>query len=157
LFNRRYLEESLEREIYRAGRKGTPLGVVMLDIDHFKQFNDTFGHEAGDAILHEIGVFLQRHVRSSDIACRYGGEEFTLIMPETSLEVACQRAEHLREAVKHVQVQHVQRSLGSIAFSFGVAVFPDHGSTAETLLRSADTALYQAKSEGRNRVCVAGQ
>lgn len=155
LFNRRYLEESLEREIYRAGRKGTPLGVVMLDIDHFKQFNDTFGHEAGDAILHEIGVFLQRHVRSSDIACRYGGEEFTLIMPETSLEVACQRAELLREAVKHVQVQHVQRSLGSIAFSFGVGVFPDHGSTAETLLRAADTALYRAKAEGRNRVCVA--
>ncbi len=156
LFNRRYLEESLEREIYRAERKGAPLGVVMLDIDHFKQFNDTFGHEAGDAILHEIGALLQRHVRSSDIACRYGGEEFTLIMPETSLEIACQRAGHLREAVKHLQVQHGKRSLGDVTLSFGVAVFPDHGTTAETLLRAADTALYQAKSEGRDRVCAAG-
>ena len=155
LFNRRYLEESLEREIYRAGRKGLPMGVVMIDIDHFKQFNDTFGHDAGDAVLHEMGALLHRHVRSSDIACRYGGEEFMLILPEASLEVACQRAGRLREAVEQIQMQHGLRALGVITLSFGVAVFPDHGPTAETLLRAADKALYQAKAEGRNRICVA--
>lgn len=155
LFNRRYMEESLEREIYRAKRNGTNMGVIMLDVDHFKEFNDTFGHEAGDVILHEIGVFLQRCVRGSDVACRYGGEEFILILPETLLEIVCQRAEWLRMAVKDIRASYGQQTLGHISLSFGVAMFPEHGQTAESIVQAADSALYRAKAAGRDRVCVA--
>lgn len=155
LYNRRYMEESLEREIYRARRKDAPLGVVMLDIDHFKQFNDHYGHEAGDDILREIGALLQRNIRGSDIACRYGGEEFILILPEATLEMTRLRAEQLREAIKHIHVQHGSQSLGTVTLSFGVAAFPDRGSTVDDIVKMADTALYKAKAEGRNRVCVA--
>ncbi len=154
LFNRRYMEESLKREVYRAVRKGTSLGIIMLDIDHFKKFNDTHGHAAGDALLHELGTFLKAHVRGADIACRYGGEEFTLILPDVSVEDARQRAEQLREEVRHLKVQDNNQTLGGITLSLGVAVFPLNGSTMEAVLRSADLALYQAKHEGRNRVVV---
>ena len=155
LYNRRYMEESLEREIFRANRKGTPLGVVMLDIDHFKRFNDQHGHVAGDAILCEIGALLQRHIRSCDIACRYGGEEFILILPEATLEMTRERAEQLREIVKNIRIQSINLSLCPVTLSFGVAAFPDHGSTTEIIVKMADTALYRAKAEGRDRVCVA--
>ena len=155
LFNRRYLEESLEREIHRAKRKQQSLGIIMLDIDHFKRFNDTFGHEAGDTVLRELGLFLQQYVRQSDIACRYGGEEFTLILPEASLEIVRQRAEQLRQGVKHLQVQHRRQSLGAITLSLGVACFPEHGLSAETVIRAADAALYRAKAEGRDAVRLA--
>lgn len=155
LYNRRYMDESLEREIFRANRKKTPLGIIMLDIDHFKRFNDTFGHEAGDAILRELGALLRRNIRSSDIACRYGGEEFILILPDAILEMTQNRAEQLREMVKLIHIQWGNQSLGPATLSFGVAVFPDHGSTAEAVVKMADMALYRAKSEGRDRVCVA--
>ena len=155
LYNRRYMEESLEREIYRANRKGASLGIVMLDIDHFKRFNDTFGHEAGDAVLHEIGALLQQCIRSSDIACRYGGEEFILILPEATLEMTRLRAEKLREMVKCIHMQINTTSLGPVTVSFGVAAFPDHGATTEVIVKMADLALYKAKAEGRDRVCVA--
>lgn len=155
LFNRRYLEESLEREIHRADRKQQSVGIIMLDVDRFKRFNDTYGHDAGDAVLRELGVFLQRYIRGSDIACRYGGEELTLILPEASLEVTSERAEQLRQGVKHLNVYHHSEALGIITLSLGVAVFPTHGVTGEAVIQSADNALYRAKKEGRDRVITA--
>lgn len=155
LFNRRYLEESLEREVNRAQRKQQTLGIIMLDVDHFKRFNDTFGHEAGDAVLRKLGQFLHTHIRVSDIACRYGGEELTLILPEASLDVTHQRAEQIREGVKHLQVQHRHQPLDAITLSLGVACFPQHGLTGEAVMQAADAALYRAKKEGRDAVRVA--
>lgn len=155
LFNRRYMEESLHREIATANRKGRQLAVVMLDVDHFKRFNDTFGHDAGDMLLREVGSLLQSNSRTSDIACRFGGEEFVMIYPETEPQFVLQRAEHLRQMISAMQVQHFGRSLGQITASFGISVFPDHGSTIEELLKCADEALYQAKGEGRNRCIMA--
>lgn len=157
LFNRRYMEESLEREQGLAERKNTPLGIIMLDIDHFKRFNDTFGHDAGDTLLREFGGFLKQHIRVSDIACRYGGEEFTVILPEAGVETVRHRAELLREGVKNMQVQYNHELLGVITVSLGVAVFPQHGSTTQAVLQAADACLYAAKEAGRNRVCVAGE
>jgi diguanylate cyclase (GGDEF)-like protein len=155
LFNRRYMEESLERELHRALRKHSPVGIIMLDIDRFKRFNDTFGHDAGDTMLRELSAFLQSHVRGEDIACRYGGDEFVLILPETPLEATQQRAEHIRETVKHLSVEHRHEPLGAITLSLGVAVFPVHGETAEVVLQAADAALYRAKQAKRDRVEVA--
>jgi diguanylate cyclase (GGDEF)-like protein len=155
LFNRRYMEESLKREIYRARRQGQPVGVIMIDIDHFKQFNDSFGHEAGDRVLQELASFLQSNIRSSDIACRYGGEELLLILPDADLAVTRQRAEHLREGVKHLQVVYHHQTLDTITISLGVACFPQQGLTGETVIQTADRALYQAKRLGRDRVAVA--
>lgn len=154
LFNRRYMEESLEREMRRAVRSRQPVGIIMIDLDHFKEFNDTYGHDAGDALLRMVGQMLQRGVRAEDIACRYGGEEFTLILPEASLLEAAQRAEYLRQAVKQLPVLHRKQTLSPVTFSAGVAVYPDHGPTAEAVLRAADMALYHAKARGRDRVSV---
>ncbi len=155
LFNRRYLDETMVREIHRVQRKGAPLGVIMLDLDYFKPFNDTFGHEAGDTLLRALGEFLLTQVRQEDVACRYGGEEFVLIMPEASLDVVKARAEEIREKVPQLQVLHRGQLLESITVSLGVAMFPDHGATGEDVLRAADDAMYQAKREGRNRGVVA--
>jgi diguanylate cyclase (GGDEF)-like protein len=155
LFNRRYMEESLKREISRARRQRQPVGVIMIDIDHFKQFNDTFGHEAGDRVLKELATFLQSNIRSSDIACRYGGEELLLILPDASLADTQYRAEQLREGVKQLQVQYRHQSVGSITISLGVACFPEQGLTGEVVIQAADRALYQAKGLGRDRVVVA--
>ncbi len=154
LFNRRYLEETLERELRRAVRNQRLLGAIMLDIDYFKQFNDTYGHETGDALLRELGKFIQARMRKEDIAYRYGGEEFTLIFPETTLEVTRKRAEQLREDVKRLGVNHQGLSVKPVTLSFGVAGFPEHGTTAAELLRAADEALYRAKATGRDRVVV---
>ncbi len=155
LFNRRYMEESLDREIQRCDRKHQPLGIIMLDVDHFKRFNDTFGHEAGDSVLKELGHFLQKYVRGSDIACRYGGEEFILILPEGSLEVTSKRAEQLREGIKHLHLKYRHEPLGQITLSLGVASFPEHGITGQAVIREADAALYKAKHEGRDAVRLA--
>src|SRR3989449_2060449 len=154
LFNRRYMEESLVRELRRAARNQRRLGAIMLDLDKFKVFNDTYGHEAGDTLLRELGGFLRSRTRGEDIACRYGGEEFVVILPDASMEVTQQRAERLREEFKRLNVQQRGRSLGPVTLSVGVAVFPEHGSTAEEILRAADHALYQAKAEGRDRVAL---
>ncbi len=153
LYNRRYLGEFLERELRRAERKQRPLSVLLLDVDHFKQFNDTYGHDAGDAVLRHLSQFLQAQVRGSDIACRYGGEEMVLILPEVSLDIAHQRAEQIRQGIKHLAIEY-QQQLDSITVSVGVACFPNHGSTSELLLQSADLALYQAKAAGRDRVVM---
>jgi diguanylate cyclase (GGDEF)-like protein/PAS domain S-box-containing protein len=155
LFNRRYLDETLNRELSRVRRKHAPLGVIMLDLDHFKRFNDTFGHEAGDNLLQALGKFLLTHLRREDVACRYGGEEFVLIIPEASLEVVLDRSEEIREKVPQLQVLYRGQELESTTVSLGVAMFPEHGDTAEEVLRAADDAMYQAKAAGRNRLVVA--
>jgi diguanylate cyclase (GGDEF)-like protein len=155
LFNRRSMEETLALEVARAARSRHTLSVIMLDLDRFKNFNDTFGHEAGDVLLRHLAKLLQTHIRPGDIACRYGGEEFTLILPNAPLEVAKQRTERLCELARHLSVEHQGRSLGPVTISAGIAVFPLHGSSEETLLRAADVALYRAKTEGRDRVIVA--
>lgn len=156
LYNRRFMEESLDRELERSVRRESSLGIMMLDLDHFKRFNDTFGHAAGDTLLREVGVFLRTHTRGEDIACRYGGEEFALILPDTSLDDCQRRAEQLLEGIRHLRVDHRQQSLGAITVSLGLSVFPFHGKRIGELLRAADQALYQAKEEGRNRVVAAG-
>lgn len=156
LFNRRYMEETLERELRRAERDGRPVGIMMLDIDRFKRFNDTYGHEAGDAVLEELGGLVQSSLRAGDVACRYGGEEFVLILPDASVGDVQKRADELREAVKRLPVSHRGQSLGAVRCSIGVSAFPTHGTRGETLLRAADAALYRAKHEGRDQVSIAG-
>jgi diguanylate cyclase (GGDEF)-like protein len=155
LFNRRHMEEILGRELHRAARNATSIAVLMVDIDHFKHFNDMYGHEAGDIVLREFGLLLRLHVRGADIACRYGGEEFLLIMSETDLETADQRAETLRERVAAMPLTYRGRRLPSITISVGLASFPEHGSSAAQIVAAADAALYRAKREGRDRVLVA--
>ena len=155
LFNRRYLEASFEREIQRATRRGIPLCVLMLDIDHFKRFNDNFGHEAGDALLANFGGLLGRILRKEDISCRYGGEEFTILMPEVDAELGKARAEQICAAVKVMDVPFHNRSLDRVTVSIGIAILPTHGITPEELLRKADLALYAAKRGGRDQVCIA--
>jgi diguanylate cyclase (GGDEF)-like protein/PAS domain S-box-containing protein len=155
LFNRRFMEESLEREMGRAARGNQPVALVMLDIDHFKRFNDSFGHQAGDTLLRALGNFLKQRTRGQDVACRYGGEEFAFILAGATLDAARQRAEILREELKLLQVQHAGQLLGTITLSIGIAAFPEHASNAETLLKAADDALYRAKKEGRDRIVVA--
>jgi diguanylate cyclase (GGDEF)-like protein len=156
LFNRRYLEEVLALELIRAVRKQYPIGIIMADIDHFKRFNDTHGHAVGDAVLVQVGNLLRTHVRSSDVTCRYGGEEFILILPEASREITQIRAEQMREDARQLHVHYEDQTLEAVTLSLGVAIFPDHGSTIDALFGAADTALYNAKRDGRDRVVVAG-
>lgn len=156
LYNRRYMVESLERELARARRRKLSLAVVMMDVDHFKRYNDTHGHRAGDAVLAGIGKFLLTNLRAEDIACRYGGEELTLILPEIDAAAADARLNGIREKIAALQFEHLSSTLGGVTVSVGVALFPDHGDTAEGLLQLADAALYQAKKSGRNRVVIAG-
>jgi len=156
MYNRRYMEETLEREVLRATRNNENVGVIMLDIDHFKDFNDTFGHQAGDILLQSLGHFFLSHVRGEDVACRYGGEEFILLLPGSSIEETRDRAEEMREKVNQMNVDFKGQALGKITLSFGVSVFPNHGTSPDILIQTADQALYRAKSEGRDRVVVAG-
>ncbi len=151
-FNRRYMEETLERELSRAARNRRPLAVIMLDVDNFKQFNDTYGHEAGDLALQNLCETLKRHIRSEDVACRLGGDEFVLVLPDTTAELATLRAEELTKAVAHTDVQYQGRRLEPMLLSFGVATFPDNGRTLKDLLRASDNALFRAKDEGRDAV-----
>jgi len=157
LFNRRYLEETFEREIARATRQGYPLGVIMLDIDYFKQFNDTYGHEAGDLMLKALAAFLHAHVRREDVVCRYGGEEFTIVLPGSSREVARQRAVMLQEKIEALKIDYLGHSLGPISLSQGVAVCPDDGETGPLVLKAADAALLRAKKSGRAQIFIAGE
>ncbi len=155
LFNRRYLEEVLSQEVSRAQRKHREIGIIMLDVDHFKSFNDTYGHDAGDHVLQSVGSLLKDSVRGSDVACRYGGEEFTLILPETTLEETAIKAEEIRQAIAQLHVAHQGQALGSLTASLGVAIFPQHGSTGAAVVQAADAALYRAKAAGRNQSIVA--
>ena len=156
LFNRRYMEETLERELLRASRKQLSLGIIMLDVDEFKHFNDTYGHAAGDEILRELGSLLLKLVRGEDIPCRYGGDEFIIILPEASHEVTRDRAELICEYAGMFHLQFGGHSLPAVTLSLGVAVFPENGSTSTGILRTVDAALYRAKHNGRGRVVVAG-
>jgi diguanylate cyclase (GGDEF)-like protein len=151
--NRGYLEESLAREEARARRSGQPLGVVMIDIDHFKRFNDTYGHAAGDTVLRGVGQYVMSLTRGEDIFCRYGGEEFVLIMVDTTARAAWERAEALRAGVQELAIEHEGQGL-SVTLSIGVAMIPDQARDGQSALRAADAALYRAKQEGRNRVVV---
>jgi diguanylate cyclase (GGDEF)-like protein/PAS domain S-box-containing protein len=157
LFNRRYFEESLDREVRRARRRGVALGVIMLDLDRFKVVNDEFGHEAGDVLLRAFGDFLRRNVRGEDVACRWGGEEFAVLLPEATIEATRERAEELRLGVKGIQAPYQNLMLGPVTISLGVAVFPDQGLSGQAVLRAADAALYQSKASGRDRVTSALQ
>ena len=154
LFNRRYLEETLERETQRATRTLGSVGVIMFDIDHFKKLNDRYGHAVGDRVLKEVADVAQSLTRSEDVVCRYGGEEFTVVMPGAE-DAAVDRAEQLRTAIESAYVEHDGSRL-SVTSSFGVATFPRDGLNAESVLRAADSALYDSKKGGRNRVTVAG-
>jgi diguanylate cyclase (GGDEF)-like protein len=155
LFNRRYMEETLEREVRRAQRAGRPMVVLMMDLDHFKRVNDDFDHDAGDALLREIGAALLRNLRREDVACRFGGEEFVLVLPEASLADAERRAEELRAEIKRLRVSDKGRLLGPVTISIGLAAYPEHGLAGDALLHAADAALYRAKREGRDRVVIA--
>jgi diguanylate cyclase (GGDEF)-like protein len=150
--NRGYLEESLAREEARARRNGTPLGVMMIDIDHFKRINDTYGHPAGDAVLRAVGQYVMSLTRGEDIFCRYGGEEFVLIMIDTTARAVWERAEALRAGVQELAIEHDGRTIGPITLSIGVAMIPDHARDGQAALKAADAALYRAKQGGRNRV-----
>ncbi len=155
LFNRRYLEESIAREVARVARDNQELGIIMFDLDHFKRVNDHYGHDMGDAVLRQLGEVLLHHVREEDIACRYGGEEFTVILPGADTEVSRQRAEELRQLIEAMKVQWGGQVIGNLSVSLGVACFPTHGKTWQEVLKAADKALYHAKQTGRKRVVVA--
>jgi len=156
LHNRRYLDETLARELHAAVRRKSPMCVAMLDLDHFKHFNDTFGHEAGDTLLREMGHLLRDNLRKSDISCRYGGEEFVLVLPDSSLDATKQRVEQLRAMVKQLDLRHGDRPLGRITVSCGIAQANPHGGTPRELLRAVDEALYAAKLAGRDCVVLHG-
>ena len=154
LFNRRFLEESLDRELQLASRKKQATSVLFLDLDHFKRFNDTFGHDAGDMVLQSLADLFRTFFRATDICCRYGGEEFAIILPESSAQDAAIRADALRSEVKSLRLQYKKQSVGTLSLSAGVAAFPEHGSTSGELLEIADQCLYESKARGRDVVTV---
>jgi diguanylate cyclase (GGDEF)-like protein/PAS domain S-box-containing protein len=155
LYNRRHLEDGLSRELHRARRGESMLCIAMLDLDHFKNFNDTFGHQAGDLLLREFGRVLREKLRKSDIACRYGGEEFVIVMPDSSLADTCQRVEEIRVLVKQLEIRHGEQLLSAITLSAGISGTRERGGvTMRELLHAADTALYAAKQAGRDRIVV---
>ncbi len=155
LFNRRYLDETLPRELNRAQRINAPLCVVMLDIDGFKQFNDSFGHGPGDLLLREFASVLREYLRKSDISCRYGGDEFVLIMPDSSIDETLQRVERIRVFLKELQqIRNTGLKVSVITLSAGIAAMPEHGSTESELIKAADEAMYAAKQAGRDRIVV---
>lgn len=155
LYNRRYLEETLDREVRRATRARQSLGILMIDLDHFKTFNDTYGHDAGDKVLRETGACLMNGVRTEDFVCRYGGEEFVVILPTASLENAHARAETLRLKIRELAIRHQGKPMGMVTISVGAAAFPEHGKSPKELMTAADAALYEAKRGGRDRVVTA--
>jgi diguanylate cyclase (GGDEF)-like protein/PAS domain S-box-containing protein len=153
VYNRRYLADAMDRELAQVGRSEKPASVVILDIDYFKQFNDTYGHRCGDFVLQYIARFLGERIRRGDVLCRYGGEEFVIFMPNAPLESAFQRAETWRNDIANAFIEYEDLHLKT-SFSAGVAGFPVHGSTSDAILNVADKALYQAKNSGRNRVVL---
>lgn len=160
LYNRRFFDESSRREVMRAVRqqaKGDYAGLVlmMIDIDHFKRFNDQHGHEAGDQVLREVAQVLQSQARGSDVASRYGGEEFTIVLADITQVLALERAQRVRQEVEKLVLHPSGQDAGTVTISIGLSQFPTHGSTVEALLLAADKALYVAKSAGRNRVVIA--
>jgi diguanylate cyclase (GGDEF)-like protein/PAS domain S-box-containing protein len=157
LYNRRYLEETLEREMRRAARAAQSLGILMIDLDHFKKFNDTYGHDAGDAVLRETGASLSKGIRAEDFVCRFGGEEFVVILPTADPETSRARAERLRTKMRELTIMYQGKSLGMVTISVGVAAFPAHGTSPKELMVAADAAFYEAKRGGRDQVVVASE
>jgi diguanylate cyclase (GGDEF)-like protein len=155
LYNRRFLDESLKRELSKAERNEKPVGMIMIDIDHFKKINDTHGHHIGDVVLVAVAKSLLENVRTGDIVCRFGGEEFAILLPGANLNITKGRAEALRGVIEKINFLDLGETIGSVTISLGAAVFPEHGSDAATLLQSADAALYAAKAGGRNQTMVA--
>jgi diguanylate cyclase (GGDEF)-like protein/PAS domain S-box-containing protein len=155
LFNRRFMIESFNREIARATRKQTKISLVMIDIDHFKNFNDSWGHAAGDELLIQLGKLFKERIRECDIACRYGGEEFVILMAESNIEDTFKRADKLREDTKNIRAYVNGQLLPPVSMSMGIAEYPTHGKNVDDLLHIADTALYRAKQEGRDKVIIA--
>lgn len=155
LFNRRYLNETLPRELQRVSRQKQPLSVILLDIDHFKRFNDTYGHDAGDAVLRAVGSVLQTRIRGDDVVCRYGGEEFVVILPGASLEDTWRRAEELCTRIRYLSLKHNGYPLQAVTISVGIAISPQHGTVSDTLMKVADSALYRAKAMGRDCIVMA--
>lgn len=153
LYNRRFLNETLPREIARVEREQNYLSIILADIDHFKQFNDTYGHQAGDEILVEIANHLKKVTRASDIICRYGGEEFLMVLPGSTIEIAQNRADEIRQSIENNIIQYKDLLLKT-TISLGVAAFPNNGKAAEEIINKADQAMYQSKLTGRNRVTV---
>ena len=151
------MEEALEREIVRSSRTNARLSIVAIDLDHFKRFNDTFGHEGGDLVLREVGTVLLKIAHGDNLACRLGGEELLLILPDTPLEAAIDLAEKLRRKIEKLSIVLRGQQLGKVTASFGVAEYPSHGDGQREVLRAADRALYRAKAAGRNRVEAAEQ
>ena len=149
LYNRRFLEDYLHRELARAERSGFPVAVIMLDLDHFKRVNDERGHAAGDAVLEAIGALLKRHFRAGDVACRYGGEEFMLVLHDTQLGDARRKADTIR-----ADVERSPGALSGVTASLGIAMYPDHATDPSSLMGAADGAMYEAKTAGRNRVAT---
>lgn len=154
LHNRRYLEESLAREESRARRLGRPLAIMMIDVDHFKSFNDILGHDAGDKVLRAVGRCIASQSRGEDIVARYGGDEFVLLMAQATREIAGQRAEALRQGARKLEIGSNGQRLGPVTLSVGIAIFPDHGDSGQAVLQAADVALIRCKHEGRNRVVM---
>jgi diguanylate cyclase (GGDEF)-like protein len=150
LYNRRHLEISLHRELARARRHGSPVSLIMMDVDHFKAFNDANGHDAGDEVLRHVAHVLKRHIRAEDVACRYGGEEFLVVLPGCVIDDAYSKAEAIREAIAQLNVICRGSALARITLSLGIACYPEDGERMEDLIAGADAALYQAKSRGRN-------
>jgi len=155
LYNRRFMLETFEQSLHRAERHQGNLAVLLIDLDHFKRFNDEFGHDAGDMVLTEVAKLFQTNLRLEDIACRYGGEEFCIICPDTGLKETYLLAEKLRNRINKATLIYKNKTLSPISMSIGISVFPNHGSTTETLIAEADTALYNAKHNGRNCTVVA--
>jgi diguanylate cyclase (GGDEF)-like protein/PAS domain S-box-containing protein len=155
LYNRRFMEHALDREVQRAKRKNHSLAVVFLDLDHFKRFNDTHGHEAGDTVLRSMAGLFQKHFRGDDVVCRYGGEEFAFILPESSSKDAAKRVEDLRQAAKSHEITYKEQVMDAVTFSVGIAGYPENGLAAAELLRTADNCLYESKANGRDCVTVA--
>ena len=157
LFNRHFMEIALERELHRASRRRVSLALLMLDVDHFKTFNDTYGHEAGDIVLRTVAECMQQSVRNEDVVCRYGGEEFVIILPEISEEMAIERANAIRRNVSSLHMKFKGETLRPISISVGLAMYPNPARNSSDLLRMADSALYDAKHAGRDRTCVASE
>jgi diguanylate cyclase (GGDEF)-like protein/PAS domain S-box-containing protein len=156
LFNRRYMEETLDREIRRAVRHSLPVSVILFDIDHLKRVNDGYGHDAGDAGLKALGNLMLKTFRGEDVPCRFGGDEFAIILPEATVSDAFRRAEQFREAFKRLEFEHEGKHFGPMTLSLGISAYPDHGSSVERLLQIADAASYAAKAQGRDRVMIGG-
>jgi len=156
LYNRRYFLETLRKQVDSGKSRHHQLSILSIDVDHFKKFNDNHGHDAGDMVLRAVGSTLEHQCDGDETPCRFGGEEFVVMLPGSDRGAALQRAESIRKAIETISVRYGEKTLPRISISIGLACFPEHGTMPQDLLKAADNALYDAKAKGRNQVCVAG-